>query len=129
MGTTIDYLSMQLTLIKFNNDTKDYFYYPNSGHYMMAESSWYHDDDHLIEEISTPVFAKTGKRCRMRFWHVMDLGQNGSMVVTMKSDKGSVVRMKTYKGPNSKLVYLMYILVQICQFRNCFLIFKIFLKM
>jgi len=38
------------------------------GHYMMAETTWYHDgDEHDSETISTPVFAKTGKRCRIRF--------------------------------------------------------------
>ena len=62
---------------------------------MIAESSWYHDDsEHAMEEISTPVFALTGKRCRLRFWYAADLGVNGTMRVTVKNDAGSNIALE-----------------------------------
>ena len=68
------------------------------GHYMIAESSWWHygDDDHSMEEISTPVFGLTGKRCRLRMYYAAELGVNGTMEITVKNDAGSFVSTTFY---------------------------------
>ena len=66
---------------------------------MIAESNWWHygEDEHEVEEISTPVFATTGKRCRLRMYYAADLGVNGTMTVTVKNDAGSFVStVKTF---------------------------------
>ena len=60
---------------------------------MIAESSWWHytDDAHNMEELTTPVFANTGKRCRLRMYYAADLGVNGTMAITVKNDAGTHV--------------------------------------
>ena len=64
-----------------------------AGHYMIAESLWWHnaDDDHNMELLTTPTFANTGKRCRLRMYYAADLGDSGTMTVTITNDKGSTV--------------------------------------